>query len=482
MKRTLLALTLGLLLTCDSPNPTAPTPDDALPSMMGAPAPNVTITLSPPVAYLTEGDTLRFSAIVVSDADTLDVNPWWSMFNTTVASVDTTGLVTAKKDGFAVLLAQYGSGLGAAAIVVDTPADPVRVSIVNARHYQSALAPVVEGDSVLFRVFARADRPNDLKLRAVAVVGNDTLLMDSPSHVTWVGDTTWGGKDDSLDQSFNVFLPPHLVKPHNSLSDWMPPIHVDIDTEDQALEGGGTGTTRLYDVQVFNPDTFRLAIVPVLWDSIPDYRILGWTRRLAADSFRIHRIQDMLPVRAGYEVTVLNPFVTKQDLTTSSGWSGLLSEVDSIRIADGHRAYYYGAIIPPAGSPYGGIAYVGYPVSVGALWAIEHEIGHNMGLGHAPCGGPNGVDPDYPDEGGVTDPWGGFSFWSKGLKEGGEFYDVMSYCHPQWISRYHFNKALALAYRMEREALWWDAKADMEPPEIIADPLLPGWGDSHQQR
>ena len=51
----------------------------------------------------------------------------------------------------------------------------------------------------------------------------------------------------------------------------------------------------------------------------------------------------------------------------------------------------------------------------------------------------------------------------KGRKEGGAFYDVMSYCGPSRISR-------------------WGAATDMEPPEIIPNPMLPSWADSPQRR
>lgn len=296
--------------------------------------------------------------------------------------------------------------------------------------------------------------------------------MDSPSHVSWLGDTTT--VDDPLASTFNVFIPAELVRPWGVGQEWMSPVRVDLDTEGQVLDWY-EGTTNRYDFQVFDPDTFRLVIVPVLWGSHPDSTILEWTEGLASDSPRIIDIQDMLPVRAGYPVTVLEPHTTEQNLATDAGWSALMLEIDSVRAADGQRAYYYGAFVLPTGSPYGGMAWLGYPVSIGAFFSriVAHEIGHNMGLLHAPCGGAASVDPDYPFESGLIGWADGYSFSSKTLMDRDTHYDVMSYCGPNWISTYHFNKALE--YRLERESLWWDAAADMKRPPIIVDPAMPEW-------
>ena len=73
-------------------------------------ASSVTITLSPPVAYLEKDDTVRFVAIVVEDGDTLDVDVAWFVSDTLKAQVDAEGLVTAREDGFAVLVAMWGGG------------------------------------------------------------------------------------------------------------------------------------------------------------------------------------------------------------------------------------------------------------------------------------------------------------------------------------------------------------------------------------
>ena len=471
MRRTPLVLTLALLLTCDSPNPTAPASDDAPPSMMGAPSPNVTITLLPPVAYLEERDTLRFTATIVSDGDTLDVAVHWFVTDTMKAQVDHEGLVTAREDGFAVLVAMWGGGLGAAAVVVDTP-PPVEVTFRSGLIMQQVRGahPFVAGRPVLARRIMTADRENDWEPTGIVELltwpgpRRDTLPMNSPTGGIPV-ELAW---DDwkHLDSSFHAVIPGDSVTAEG--------LHVGVDWNIDD-DNGSSG----YGADVVEVPDFHLVIVPVIWDSIPDYQIVEDTDGITADSFKIVEVQQMLPVRPGYQVTVLDPFTTKQDLTNRRGWGGLLQEIDSIRRTDGRRAYYYGAVSLPRNTAVGGMAWLNRPVSVGALWALTHELGHNMGLLHAPCGGPSSIDPEYPYENGLIGQGGFDFFWNETLKDPTEFYDVMSYCRPWWISDFFFNKALT--HRLERESLWWDAAVEWGPPEIIADPLVPGWEDSHQR-
>ena len=91
--------------------------------------------------------------------------------------------------------------------------------------------------------------------------------------------------------------------------------------------------------------------------------------------------------------------------TTDQGWLNamynLLGEIDDIRVSEHaqRNAYYYG-FFPKSSYGYMGLGYVGYPAAVGADWAYKnlglqtlvHEVGHNTGLLHAPCGGPSNPD------------------------------------------------------------------------------------------
>jgi hypothetical protein len=86
---------------------------------------------------------------------------------------------------------------------------------------------------------------------------------------------------------------------------------------------------------------------------------------------------------------------------------------------------------------------------------IVHELGHNHGLKHAPCGDVDDVDPAYPYPGGLTRT-DGYGILTEKLYSGNPdiahpFYDMMTYCWPVWFSDYHFE---AMRKRIEIISSW----------------------------
>jgi hypothetical protein len=64
----------------------------------------------------------------------------------------------------------------------------------------------------------------------------------------------------------------------------------------------------------------------------------------------------------------------------------------------------------------------------------------------------SGADAGYPYAGGSSGVWGyesRFGATLGTLKDPGVYKDLMGYCHPKWISDYHFKKALAFRTRAE---------------------------------
>jgi hypothetical protein len=82
-----------------------------------------------------------------------------------------------------------------------------------------------------------------------------------------------------------------------------------------------------------------------------------------------------------------------------------------------------------------GIGYLGQGVATGrddSQQVAAHELGHNFGRNHAPCGGAGGADPGYPYANGRIGTWG----WSGSqLLSPTQWVDLMS-CNPGWVSDY----------------------------------------------
>ena len=81
---------------------------------------------------------------------------------------------------------------------------------------------------------------------------------------------------------------------------------------------------------------------------------------------------------------------------------------------------------------------------------IAHELGHNLSLYHAPCGGAGAPDPSYPRTDGSIGAWDTTSVRAANWC-GRPDPDLMTYCGPYWISDYHFTNALR--YRLHRLAV-----------------------------
>ena len=78
-------------------------------------------------------------------------------------------------------------------------------------------------------------------------------------------------------------------------------------------------------------------------------------------------------------------------------------------------------------------------------YIVAHEFGHNLNLGHAPCGTTQGLSSDYPHSDGSIGGEDGWLLSSQThVPSDVTHYDVMGYCNftgPTFIARYHFKRA-----------------------------------------
>ena len=71
-----------------------------------------------------------------------------------------------------------------------------------------------------------------------------------------------------------------------------------------------------------------------------------------------------------------------------------------------------------------------------------HELGHNWGRNHAPCGGPAGIDANYPHSDGSTGSYGVDISPTPVLHPATDS-DIMGYCSNKWISDYTYSGVLS---------------------------------------
>lgn len=234
-------------------------------------------------------------------------------------------------------------------------------------------------------------------------------------------------------------------------ADWVVPgveVAVVADAMDQLPESNEQNNERRVSPMVGRRNVLHLTSVPVVVSGVTgnvvelrDTMVAQWP---LADS--ISR------TRAPYTTSVVP---TGGD---TAAWGALLGQIAQVRGADGSSRHYYG-FLRVGSFGVAGIGYIGQPTAIGrddAASVASHELGHNFGRPHAPCGGAAGADPSFPYPGGRIGSWGwtGQSFLNPA-----QYVDLMSYCNPTWISDY--------TYRSAQSALERDSDYAPTPPQAM---------------
>jgi len=182
-----------------------------------------------------------------------------------------------------------------------------------------------------------------------------------------------------------------------------------------------------------------------------------------------------------------------------NGWGEALDQMSALHESDQAAAdtYYYGLLQPTdtlaqycGGGCVAGIGFVTNTqnsarhqrVALGLSYAnatsaqtMAHEVGHNHGRPHSPCGGAAAPDQNFPYAGAKIG-WWGFEAPEK-LHNPATDTDIMGYCNNLWVSDYVYR------FWTDRVAFINGAARELPPPGgmhhylyLLTDVTGPRWG------
>ena len=203
----------------------------------------------------------------------------------------------------------------------------------------------------------------------------------------------------------------------------------------------------------------RVVLVPIKYDADGS----GRTPAVGPTELELYRKTMMrLYPTSEVELKARAPHPWSSQISSNGGgFAQVLRAVTQLRQEDQveRDVYYYGLLAPSAsmsaycrsGCVTGLSTVVDNPTAAGMRASIgigfgnpesastmAHEIGHAHGRAHAPCGGPQGVDPRYPYQGGSIGTWG-YDIFTKALISPAKGRDMMGYCRNEWVSDYTYN-------------------------------------------
>ncbi len=314
------------------------------------------------------------------------------------------------------------------------------VTITQAVQTYSGTVPLVAGRDAYIRVFARANQTTSTttSVRVNLFMGTtlvNTLTLTNSSPVPMAPDQA------DLATSWNGVVPGQFIQPGLSFL-------ADVDPANTVVEGKETdntfpasGTPAALDVRAVPP--LKITFVPVIQRYAKT--LVGNVSTSNTENF-LGDARRMLPLR-DFDVQVHAPYTTSDSLELTSSdanseWLHALSEMDALRVAESSVRHYFGVVKVSYTSGIAGYGYIGGQAVV--AWdympsgrtVAAHELTHNFGRLHAPCGGVADRDPNFPNSDGSIGVYG-YDLSTSTLRLPSSP-DLMGYCSNPWISDYNY--------------------------------------------
>jgi Peptidase M66 len=273
---------------------------------------------------------------------------------------------------------------------------------------------LVPGKSALLLAQVNATQAgiSGIRVRATASANGTTLGtldLTAPTKIPTTDTTT------NLTSTYWSVLPKDWIRPGLE-------VKLEVDAGRNLKESNEANNSQVLKPSVGTGNKLYLTMVPIIVGGKP-----AMTLTAAAVAEIRTGMMALWPL-VDVDIKMRAPYTVKTDV---------MNELTALRDADNSKRYYYGFY-----DFGGGYTWVSHPVAAGYpnLRVIAHELGHDFGQLHAPCGKPDQIDVNYPYKTGSIGSWG-FDPDKKTLIDPSAYNDVMGYCNTFWTSDYMYGEA-----------------------------------------